>query len=53
MASASYFDNVEQDKNFLNISNGYTDVGKYVSWSTYIEFCHGYKGGTAQGSNLR
>ncbi|TKI49740.1 MULTISPECIES: hypothetical protein [Lysinibacillus] len=49
---ASYFDKVEQEKNFLAIINGSTDVDKYVSWSTYIEFCHGYKDGTAQGTRL-
>ena len=29
---------------------GYTDVDKYVDWSTYIDFTHGYVDNTHQGT---
>ena len=47
---ASYDDIVPQHPSFLGMIYGYTDVDKYVNWSTYIEFCHGWKTGGIYGS---
>lgn len=39
---ATYRDAVSQDSSYSISIMGYTDVDKYVDWSTYIDFWHGW-----------